>query len=341
MKILVIRFSSLGDIILLSPVFREIKKEFASSKIVFMTAVEFQTIYQANPHITHTYGLQRKAGISEIFRARKFIQKENFDFIFDAHCSLRSKLICLFANSKIFYTFKRSWRRYLLIYFKKKSKKKIISQRASYLLMLQKFSNKKQIRDSSSEFFLCPQTKSTIANIFRGYLLCDTKLVVIAMGARYFNKCWPAFYWFSLVKKLKERKLQVVLIGTKQDKELVPNYSRVAKICSMDLTGKLSVCESAALLARALLLVCVDSAALHLAESVGTPVVAIFGPTSKEFGFAPFLAKSHLLEVELACKPCSPHGKKKCVNKKEKECMKLVSVESVWQSVTAILPKEQ
>lgn len=338
MKILIIRFSSLGDIILLSCVFREIQEKFSKTNITFMTSSEFATVYSENPHISKIYSFNRKQSFTEIFRARKFLQVQKFDLIIDAHCSLRSRLLCFWKSGKRVTMSKRVWSRYSQIYWKRKPKK-IVNQRDSYLQWMRKY---KKIEDinNKSEFFLCERAKRNITIIFHSYLLQQSSLVIIAMGAKYFNKCWPAACWYSLVKKLKEARLQVVLMGTESDRKIVPNYKRVAAECSLDLTGKLSLQESAALLSKSLLLVCSDSAPLHLAEAVGTPVVAIFGPTTAGFGFAPFLENSHLLEVDLPCKPCSAHGKKKCSNKLEKECMKLVGVKDVWTAVENILKKK-
>ena len=335
MKILVIRFSSLGDIILLSCIFREIKKQFSDANIVFMTSREFEDIYKKNPHIAKIYAFDRKDGVGELFRARRYLKQQKFDLVIDAHRSLRSYLVCFQNTKKKTVVNKRTVSRYLQIYWKNKPKE-IVNQRDAYLQWLKKYNKKEEI-NNKTEFFLNPKDQSEVRNFFYSYYLDSAKLIVIAMGAKYFNKCWPAVYWHGLVEKMKKEKLQVVLIGSANDKKTVPNYSKVAAKCSLDLTGKLSLQESAALLAKAKLLVCSDSAPLHLAEAVGTPVVAIFGPTTAGFGFAPFLANSHLLEVELACKPCSAHGAKKCINKLEKECMKLVRVEDVWNAVDNIL----
>ena len=125
-KILIIRFSSLGDIILLSPAFREAKKVFPKAEITFMTSKEFGSVHSQNPHLKKTYLLDRKNGITEIFAARKFIKEQKFDIVFDAHSSLRSILIrSAYKKSKNFSVPKRIIKRYLQIFLKKKLKSKI------------------------------------------------------------------------------------------------------------------------------------------------------------------------------------------------------------------------
>ena len=189
--------------------------------------------------------------------------------------------------------------------------------------------------------------------LFLSYLLNSNSLVVIAMGAKHFNKCWLAPYWNSLIEKLKEENYQVVVIGTEEDSKILAGYKRAAKNASLDLTGKLNLEETAGLdltgklnleetaglLKEAQVLITGDSAPLHLAEALGTPVVALFGPTVREFGFTPFLENSVLLEKELNCRPCSAHGKKKCTHKTEKQCMCLITPQEVWETVELVLKK--
>ena len=332
--------SSLGDIILLSPVFREAKKAFPKAGITFVTSNEFASVHSQNPYIEKTYLLDRKGGIAEIFAARKFIKKQKFDIVFDAHSSLRSLLICFgVRKDKIFFVPKRIKQRYLQIFFKKKTKSKIITQRQAYLSWLNspKLDLIKKKRKDNTEIFLNKNIREKTRLLFTSYLLNFNNLVVIAMGAKHFNKCWLAPYWNSMIEKLKDEKYQVVIIGTNEDRKILTGYKRAAKNASLDLTGKLDLEETAGLLAKARLLITGDSAPLHLAEALGTPVVALFGPTVREFGFAPFLENSVLLEKELGCRPCSAHGRKKCTHKTEKQCMRLITPMDVWEAVQKVL----
>ena len=346
-KILIIRFSSLGDIILLSPVFRETKKVFPNAEITFMTSTEFGSVHSQNPYIDKTYLLDRKGGIVEIFVARKFIKEQNFSIVFDAHSSLRSFFICFtykkFVNkqNRFFSVPKRSKERYMQIFLKKKPTSEIISQRKAYLAWLDspQLGFTKEKRNENTEIFISANIKERTRMLFLSYLLNSNSLVVIAMGAKHFNKCWLAPYWNSLIEKLKEENYQVVVIGTEEDSKILAGYKRAAKNASLDLTGKLNLEETAGLLKEAQVLITGDSAPLHLAEALGTPVVALFGPTVREFGFTPFLENSVLLEKELNCRPCSAHGKKKCTHKTEKQCMCLITPQEVWETVELVLKK--
>ena len=249
-------------------------------------------------------------------------------------------MICFgVRKDKIFFVPKRIKQRYLQIFFKKKTKSKIITQRQAYLSWLNspKLDLIKKKRKDNTEIFLNKNIREKTRLLFTSYLLNFNNLVVIAMGAKHFNKCWLAPYWNSMIEKLKDEKYQVVIIGTNEDRKILTGYKRAAKNASLDLTGKLDLEETAGLLAKARLLITGDSAPLHLAEALGTPVVALFGPTVREFGFAPFLENSVLLEKELGCRPCSAHGRKKCTHKTEKQCMRLITPMDVWEAVQKVL----
>lgn len=333
MKILIIRFSSLGDLILLSPIFREVKRAFPNATLSFITSQEFQMVHKDNPYLDYIYLFNRKGGVAEILGARKFIKQQKFDIIIDSHYSLRSFLIRFGNKAKKYLYSKRRWERYSLIYFKNRNTKEIKTQRYSYLEFLQKYL--KNI-NSKTEFFIKDRARDKIEIIFAKYLLDPRKMILIAPGARYINKCWIVPHWIKLIGKLKQQKKHVVLIGTKQDRLLLKGYTEIVQQCDLDLTGQLSLEETAALLVYSRVVVCNDSAILHLSEAVKTPVVTIFGPTAKEFGFAPFLAKSILLSSDVSCSPCSAHGKKKCSNKVFKECMVKVTPLMVFEAIQKV-----
>ena len=108
----------------------------------------------------------------------------------------------------------------------------------------------------------------------------------------------------------------------------------------LDLTGRLSILESAAVLKRCAALVTNDSAPLHLAESVGTPVVAFFGPTVREFGYFPRLPRSRALEVSLRCRPCSRNGARRCPYG-TKECLAAIPPERAMEELAPLLDERE
>lgn len=131
--------------------------------------------------------------------------------------------------------------------------------------------------------------------------------VALAPGSIWGTKKWP--YYAELAAALGR---QVVVIGGKEDAALGEAIVAAAPDTAKSAVGQLSLRESAALIRRARLLVTNDSAPLHLATAVGTPILAIFGPTVPAFGYGPVRAGDRVAEIDLACRPCSSHGPQVC-----------------------------
>ncbi len=104
----------------------------------------------------------------------------------------------------------------------------------------------------------------------------------------------------------------------------------------MDACGRLSLLETAAALERAAVLVTNDSAPLHMAEAVGTPVVALFGPTVRQFGYFPLLEESIVIERDLECRPCSRNGSRPC-HLENRDCLDTIGPDEVLGSVHHVL----
>jgi len=159
------------------------------------------------------------------------------------------------------------------------------------------------------------------------------EFVALAPGSIWGSKRWPHFE--ELARRLADYAL-VVVVGGQDDvglgEEIVravgPTGGRAVNAC-----GKLTLRQSAALIGRAALLVTNDSAPLHLATAMGTPVVALFGPTVTEFGFGPLRAGDVALGVdELQCRPCSPHGPPQCPLGHHR-CLRELTVEAVIAAI--------
>jgi heptosyltransferase-2 len=138
-------------------------------------------------------------------------------------------------------------------------------------------------------------------------------IVVLAPGSAWATKRWPAERFAEAGDALGERLgASVVLSGGEGDFPVAREVAAAAAGRAADLTGRLSIAGWIALIARARVLVCNDSAAAHVAAAVGTPVVAVFGPTVPAQGFAPYGARSRVVEAALDCRPCGRHGAERC-----------------------------
>jgi heptosyltransferase-2 len=160
--------------------------------------------------------------------------------------------------------------------------------------------------------------------------------VALAPGSIWGTKRWP--YYADLAAALDR---SVVVVGGSEDISLAETIVAAASGGAVSAAGSLSLRASAALIGRAAVLVTNDSAPLHLATAVGTPVVAIFGPTIPAFGFGPRGRNDVVLgHAELPCRPCSRHGPEKCPLGHHR-CMRELTVETVAAAVAAVLNGEE
>jgi heptosyltransferase II len=160
--------------------------------------------------------------------------------------------------------------------------------------------------------------------------------VAVAPGSIWGTKRWP--YYADLVKRLAR---PCVVIGSAADCDLADSIVTAAPTRAVSAAGALGLRAAASLISRAAILVTNDSAPLHLATAVGTPVVALFGPTVPAFGFGPRRPGDMTLGIdELPCRPCSKHGPETCPLGHHR-CMRDLSVETVATAVTTVLSAEE
>lgn len=155
-------------------------------------------------------------------------------------------------------------------------------------------------------------------------------IVALHPYAAHPRKAWPKEHYTALLAALSMRNVPWIILG--QGDALFPDDER-------DMTNRTNLRESAALLAECSVLVSGDSGPMHLATAVSTPVVVLFGPTTREWGFYPSGPRDVVLERDMACRPCSLHGKKPCPN--NGECLALIRPEEVMAAVETFLPRNE
>ncbi|MBN2072215.1 MAG: glycosyltransferase family 9 protein [Candidatus Krumholzibacteriota bacterium] len=332
-KILVIRFSSLGDLILLDPMLKEIKRGYPRARIDLVTKREYSILFAPSPAITDIHLLEGP-GLGNLYSLFRRLRNEKYDIIVDAHNVIRSIILSFFllAGKKVRIK-KHHAKKVLLIKGKQNLYSSSIHIKDQYLDLAKELG----IDLSGKEHFLSlPDEAIRISDdLIEASTVSGTIPVAIAPGARWDTKRWPVEYFSELASRLDGKGYGIILIGDGSESPLCGRIARsIGKV--LDSSGRLSVLETAALLKRCALLVTNDSAPLHLAESVGTPVVALFGPTVKEFGFYPRMEKSRALETDLDCRPCSRNGSVIC-KFGTIECLRKIQVEEVFVAAIDVI----
>ena len=319
-KILIIRFSSIGDLVLTSPIYRELKRVYPQAEITLLSSSDIVSVLGNNPHIDHYISHSRQESRAKLSDLIRRLRQEKFELIYDAHRSLRSIWIVwnlsgfgLFKSPQVWSIKKRSWRRSLLIHFKINYLKNTQSQREHMLRPLQ--DRTKMELQNHTELFPDKSAVLAVKEFMEKNKLLPNRFIAIGASASYLLKCWPLLNYNILISDLIANRWPVVLVGGPNEKESIQlEKEYCGKI--YNTAGKLSLLESAELLKHARIVVSNDTSVSHLAEAVSTPVIVMFGSTVKEFGYAPFLAESQIVETKevLSCRPCSRDGRGKCGN---------------------------
>jgi len=334
-KILIIRFSSLGDLVLTTPIFREIKRVFPNSRITVLTSIEYGLILKNNANIDSLIIHKRKESFVQLKKLIKKLRDERFDLIYDAHRSLRSIWIVwnlnrygLSKTPKVWSIKKRSLRKSLLISFKFNFLKKSPPQRTHLLRPLQEHTN--LVLNDHTEVFPEKDTTFFVKKFMGKNDLFSKKFIAIGPSASYHLKCWPLSHYYELISGLLKKNWPLVLVGGENELETLQIEKKFfGKL--HNVAGKFSPIESAELLKQAWRTVTNDTSICHLSEAMGTPAIVFFGPTVKEFGYAPFLKESKILETNeiLKCRPCSRDGRGSCSNHENLRCLKTISPDVV------------
>ena len=163
------------------------------------------------------------------------------------------------------------------------------------------------------EFFLNPVAEEKAAGwLARAGVGTQRPMVAIAPGAAHATKRWPTQHWIKLVRQIVYTGADIVALGGPEDSAVGAELAARGGAQVASAAGDLSLQETGAVIKRAAALISGDTGVMHMATGVGTPVVALFGPTVRQFGFFPYNAHASVVERELDCRPCSSHGSAEC-----------------------------
>ncbi len=342
-KILVIRLSSIGDIVLTSPLLRIIRKKVGdNARIDFAIKKEFSELVKSSHHISVVHELDTSVGFKGLKELKGKIQIEKYDLIVDLQNNLRSIYVRnLIGVSDVVSVNKMIWERIQLVYFKKNIYPKIFPVSERYISTLQEYG----IEDDGKglEIFIPDEIQFGIASKIATLKLKNyEKTIALCPGAKHNTKRWQKEKFAELgIKLANEFHAKIILFGDKNDESICNEISKminnaIPNSCT-DYSGQFTILQTAAAIEFCDVVVSNDSALMHIAAAKQKPVVAIFGSTVKEFGFIPFQTKYTIVETnDVPCRPCSHIGKANCP-KEHFNCMNLISTKEVFVEIKKIL----
>jgi lipopolysaccharide heptosyltransferase II len=340
-KILIIRLSSIGDIILTTPLLRSIRKTHPDASITYITKKQYAGLLADSPYINELIAFDKSEGFGGLRTIKRRLKDQHFDAYLDIHKNWRSRFLRWGLGAALITTYpKYIIRRTLLVRFKINLYRHIRPVYLRYFDAARKLGVQYDGEGSEIHFPGSASEKVTGILASLGYKF-DTPLVVICPGATYFNKKWLSDGFVKTARHLmNERSCFVIIHGGRDDKDQCEMIAGSVGPNAFSLAGTLSLPETAALLRLSTLVIANDSGLLHLAQSQKRPVVGIYGPTTRELGFFPIEHDSTVVETSLPCRPCTPKGLNYCP-KVHFRCMKDIAPERVIEAALRYLDKRE
>jgi lipopolysaccharide heptosyltransferase II len=327
-KFLIIRFSSIGDVILTTPLIRCLRAKFPDSHIDFLVKKEFSVVLSQNPHISNIITFDKKAGKGELGRIRGLVRQNSYSHIFDIQGNIRSILVSLGSGATRSGFSKKLFARDMLIRFGKNVYSEVKPVFLRYFEAASAFNI--QYDGRGTEVFPDSDEAGIVTEILKqSNIASGVPILVVAPGAQWENKRWTAEGFAAAADTFCARTgASTVLIGGKGDVEACDLVKTAMGKPSLNLAGKLSLMGSASILGKAAMVLTNDTGMLHMAQAMKAPVVAVYGPTTRELGFFPLPENSRVAETEISCRPCAQKGLHHCPQK-HFSCMKDIKPEVV------------
>lgn len=324
-ELLFIRFSSIGDIVLISPLLEATKLHYPEVKISVLVKSNFAVLLQFNPHVDEIiiYENHRQAVTK--------LRNRSWDQVIDLQKNLRTKRLKRVLRWNNYSTFsKLNFQKWCAVKFKWKGLKKNYSIVERYFEAL-KVLNIPYTPELSLSFFTDPKEEVRIEDLPLGH---SAGYVLAVIGGSKNTKRYPIHHWQKVAQDLN---LPIVIIGGKEDFSFAEQIRAVAGNRVYNAIGKFNFYESALLTKNAKVVIANDTGFMHIAAAYLKPIVSLWGNTIPEFGMYPYYPSSSsipniILEYEgLSCRPCSKIGYDECP-KKHFKCMELIPPNRVIQA---------
>lgn len=327
MRVAVIRFSSLGDCVLLFPLLAHLKAS-GVEEVTVVTKTAFAPVFAYAQGVDRVVAYDPSSGPRGLLRVARSIGRGDLTVI-DAHNNWRSRFLCWRLGGAAA-RFRKYYRQRLGL---------IVAKRpASIPTILEQYARLAEAAGLPP----APVTPGgfTVPASVRARVADEAprveRAIALAPGSRWPAKRWPAECYVDLATALvAAHDAHVVLVGDASDADAARPIAQALGSRCTDATGDRSVVETAAWIERCAGFVGNDSGLMHVAEAVGVPVVGIFGPTVREFGYFPALENSRTVERDVDCRPCSRNGARPCP--RERQVCLDIDAAAVEAAVSAML----
>lgn len=318
-KSLIIRFSSFGDIVQCLHSAYALKAQYPDIQIHWAVRSDMAELLTLSPYIDRVWSFDRSEGMKGLVRFARELNREKFDYLYDAHNNVRSHVLSgLISAPKRARRPKSRWMRFLEFKMGMPQFNQPFQGAQSFVLPLEDWG----VRLPKTQDKWLHVDNEKIEHVANKFDL-PNRYVTFAPSAAWQMKRWPVAHWKKLISSWTET--PIVLLGGKEDHFISELHSRADVI---NLAGKTNLMESAYVIAGSQQVVSADTGLLHVADGLAVPTIALIGPTA--FGF-PSHPNSTTLEVDLSCRPCSKDGRGHCKQSVYQRCMVDISPERVLE----------
>jgi heptosyltransferase-2 len=307
-RILALRFSSIGDVVLTTPLLRALRARHPQAAITFVTKRAMAPLVANHPAVNEVLALEPGGSL---FTLAAQLRQRRFTHLLDLHGTLRAGLLRLLVPGRWRGFNHRRRERATLIATKRDIYPEHLAVAERYFEAAEGLDVRPDGRPA--EFYVAPDATTRAAAWLAETGLGQSRhIAVLAPGAAHFTKRWPMEGWVGLAQQLTGDDFDLALVGGADDVKLCQVIAGLAGPRAAVAAGRFGLQDTGALLRSAAVCVSGDTGVMHLATASGTPVVALMGPTVRPFGFFPYQASATVLERDLDCRPCSAHGGARC-----------------------------
>jgi heptosyltransferase II len=305
MKILILRLSSIGDIVLTQPVTRVLRENYKTAEIDYLTRPAYKGVVEAFGCVDNIYEWRDKKN------ALKIIRQKKYDLVIDLHAKLNTGIIKFLSGTrKIITVNKKHFYRWALT-------KKIISKPNDPMSDIYQNTLKKigiTVQNYLPELHPNSVLKNEITKLLQNQGIDHTKrLIGIFPGALHYTKRYPATEFARFIDKVPDSyNCSFLILGSTDDYEIAEKIIARTGVKTYNLCGKVTIPELIVLIDILNLVISNDSGPMHIAAALKKKQIAIFGGTHSMLGFAPLNFNALLLQANLPCQPCSTYGLEKC-----------------------------
>lgn len=330
-NILIIHTAFIGDIILATPLIPAIKESYPECFIDFITIPASKNLLEEETDINRLIIFDKRGehkGIKGLKKIISLISENQYDACICPHRSLRSAIVAKYSKARIRIGFDNSsWRNAFTNLVKYNQSLHETQRNLSLLKEIGVNSNKTRPVIKVNE-----EDRVFVDSMLKSYYNQNNQLFAIAPGSVWATKRWGQEKYKELINRLINAGISPILTGGAKDLDLC-NALKAGDDKILSLTGELTLRQTKYLLTKCVGIVSNDSAPLHLGLAANIPVFSIFGPTIKDFGFAPVEKNSFVIENDkLNCRPCGIHGSYKCPTKTF-DCMESITPDQVLSNI--------